>query len=115
MRRQNGGTISHVWSWCFQSLHLQPFTFADHVTRTILRVVRSGGLSRFLAFQRLVTLGYPSLPTLLKLDLVLTQSSLLFTDMDLVCLIDDKQAALHASDLVAMIGDLLERGKFVGV
>lgn len=32
-------------------------------------------------------------------------------DMDLVCLIDNKEAALHASDLVAMIGDLLERGK----
>jgi hypothetical protein len=32
------------------------------------------------------------------------------TDMDLVCLIDNKEAALHASDLVAMIGDLLERG-----
>ncbi len=31
-------------------------------------------------------------------------------DMDLVCLIDNKEAALHASDLVAMIGDLLERG-----
>ncbi|KAJ9104513.1 hypothetical protein QFC21_002009 [Naganishia friedmannii] len=29
--------------------------------------------------------------------------------MDLVCLIDNKEAALHASDLVAMIGDLLER------
>lgn len=32
--------------------------------------------------------------------------------MDLVCLIDNKEAALHASDLVAMIGDLLERGAF---
>jgi hypothetical protein len=32
--------------------------------------------------------------------------------MDLVCLIDNKEAALHASDLVAMIGDLLERGQF---
>jgi hypothetical protein len=32
--------------------------------------------------------------------------------MDLVCLIDNKEAALHASDLVAMIGDLLERGKY---
>lgn len=31
--------------------------------------------------------------------------------MDLVCLIDNKEAALHASDLVAMIGDLLERGQ----
>lgn len=31
------------------------------------------------------------------------------SDMDLVCLIDDKEAALHASDLVQMIGDLLER------
>ncbi|GHJ84656.1 hypothetical protein NliqN6_1058 [Naganishia liquefaciens] len=31
------------------------------------------------------------------------------SDMDLVCLIDNKEAALHASDLVAMIGDLLER------
>jgi hypothetical protein len=31
--------------------------------------------------------------------------------MDLVCLIDNKEAALHASDLVAMIGDLLERGE----
>lgn len=33
------------------------------------------------------------------------------SDMDLVCLIDNKEAALHASDLVAMIGDLLERGE----
>lgn len=33
--------------------------------------------------------------------------------MDLVCLIDNKEAALHASDLVAMIGDLLERGEFI--
>jgi hypothetical protein len=32
--------------------------------------------------------------------------------MDLVCLIDNKEAALHASDLVAMIGDLLERGEY---
>ncbi len=33
--------------------------------------------------------------------------------MDLVCLIDNKEAALHASDLVAMIGDLLERGEIM--
>ena len=38
----------------------------------------------------------------------------LVADMDLVCLIDNKEAALHASDLVAMIGDLLERGKSSG-
>lgn len=42
-------------------------------------------------------------------SLQLTQSP--FSDMDLVCLIDNKEAALHASDLVAMIGDLLERGE----
>jgi len=32
--------------------------------------------------------------------------------MDLGCLIDNKEEAVHASDLVAMIGDLLERGQF---
>lgn len=33
------------------------------------------------------------------------------TDMDLCCLLDSKGPQLQASDLVTMLGDLLERGE----
>jgi terminal uridylyltransferase len=46
----------------------------------------------------------------LSVEFAAEDGRMLLEDMDLCCLIDSDQPPLNASDLVTMVGDLLERG-----
>ena len=59
-----------------------------------------------LAYETLVR-RYSSL--MMYFTIFTTDPAVNWTDMDLVCLIDSEER-LNASDLVTMVGDLLERG-----